>query len=103
MVLARAMVLARVMVLDCVMVLPRVMMLACVMVLANVILTPFDHLTTFTFVQPSDCFHHETSLTYCLKPEIEKMGIQKLKNTHFGTRVPKCTVTKNYRDPQALI
>ena len=73
MVLARAMVLARVMVLDCVMVLPRVMMLA------NVILTPFDHLTTFTFVQPSDCFHHETSLTYCLKPEIEKMGIQKLK------------------------
>ena len=61
MVLARAMVLARVMVLACVMVLPRVMMLACVMVLANVILTPFDHLTTFTFVQPSDCFHHETS------------------------------------------
>ena len=55
MVLARAMVLARVIVLDCVMVLPRVMMLA------NVILTPFDHLTTFAFVQPSDCFHHETS------------------------------------------
>ena len=63
MVLARAMVLARVMVLDCVMVLPcvMIMMLACVMVLANVILTPFDHFTTFTFVQPSDCFHHETS------------------------------------------
>ena len=55
MVLARAMVLARVMVLACALVLPRVMMLA------NVILTPFDHLTTFTFVQPSDCFHHETS------------------------------------------